>query len=127
MLPSSTKRQTRHFHVVVLQRQPRNVQKSVMHVQSCCFASLILLRFCRSRCRRRRRRRRRCLSSLMSHSVLQRNTRKIYFEEYVRLDVGLPSSIFSGGGTWDESSSCFLAHPQPLSASQKFACGPLIT
>ena len=37
----------------------RNVQKSVRHVQSCCFANLNLLPFCRSRCRRRRR----CLSS----------------------------------------------------------------
>ena len=106
-----------------MQRRLRNVQKSVMHVKSCCFADLILLLFCRSRCRRRRR----CLSSLISSSVLQHNTRKIYFEEYVRLDVGLPSSIFSGGGTGDESSSCFLAHPHPHSASQKFACGPLIT
>ena len=26
------------FHVVVVQEQQRNVQKSVMHVQSCCFA-----------------------------------------------------------------------------------------
>ena len=26
------------FHVVVVQGQQRNVQKSVMHVQSCCFA-----------------------------------------------------------------------------------------
>ena len=106
-----------------MQRRLRNAQKSMMHVQSCCFASLILLFLCRSRCRRRRR----CLSSLISNSVLQHNTRKIYFEEYVRLDVGLPSSIFSGGGTGDESSSCFLAHPHPYSASQKFACRPLIT
>ena len=116
-------REQRHFHVEIAQRRLRNVQKSVMHVQSCCFASLNLLFFCRSRCRRRRR----CLSSLLSHSVLQHNTRKIYFEEYVRLDVGLPSIIFSGGGTGDESSSCFLAHPHPHSASQKFPCRPLIT
>ena len=26
------------FHVVVVQGRQRNVQKSVMHVQSCCFA-----------------------------------------------------------------------------------------
>ena len=32
------KRKIRHFHVVVAQKQERNVQKSVMHVQSCCFA-----------------------------------------------------------------------------------------
>ena len=109
-------REQRHFHVEIAQRRLRNVQKSVMHVPSCCFANLLF--FCRSRCRRRRR----CLSSLISNSVLQHNTRKIYFEEYVRLDVGLPSSIFSGGGTGDESSSCFLAHPPP-----KFACRPLMT
>ena len=40
MFPSSTKREFRHFHVVVGQRRQRNVQKSVMHVQSCCFAFL---------------------------------------------------------------------------------------
>ena len=29
----------RKFHVVVVQPRLRNVQKSVMHVQSCCFAN----------------------------------------------------------------------------------------
>ena len=38
---SSTKREIRHFYVVVVQRLQRNVQKSVMHVQSCCFAKLL--------------------------------------------------------------------------------------
>ena len=33
---SSTKREIRQFHVVVVQRRQRNVQKSMMHVQSCC-------------------------------------------------------------------------------------------
>ena len=33
------------FHVVVVQRRLRNVQKSVMHVQSCCFAYLNFLGF----------------------------------------------------------------------------------
>ena len=69
VFPSSTKREIRHFHVVVVQRRLRNVQKSVMHVQSFCFARPIkpVSFFCRSRCRRRRRRRRRrrCLSSLI--------------------------------------------------------------
>ena len=32
-----TKREIRHFHVVVVQWRLRNVQKSVMHVQNCCF------------------------------------------------------------------------------------------
>ena len=31
-------REIRHFHVVVVQKRERNLQKSVMHVQSCCFA-----------------------------------------------------------------------------------------
>ena len=55
LLPSSTKREIRQFRVVVVQRRQRNVQKNVMHVQSCCFACLNLLLFFRSLyCRRRR-------------------------------------------------------------------------
>ena len=45
MFTSSTKREIRHFHVVVVQGRQRNAQKSVMHVQSCCFANLNLLLF----------------------------------------------------------------------------------
>ena len=45
MFPSSTKREIRLVHVVVVQRRLRNVQKSVMHVQSCCSANLNLLLF----------------------------------------------------------------------------------
>ena len=64
VFPSSTKREIRHFHVVVVQRRQRNVQKSVMYVQSCYFANLNLLVYSgRSRCRCRRRRL--CLSSLL--------------------------------------------------------------
>ena len=37
LFKSSIKREIRHFHVVVLWRRQRNVQKSVMHVQTCCF------------------------------------------------------------------------------------------
>ena len=36
---SSTEHEIRHFPVVVVQRRQGNVQKSVMHVQSCCFAN----------------------------------------------------------------------------------------
>ena len=61
MFPSSTKREIRHFHVVVEQRGQRNVQKSVMHVQSCYLVNLNLLVYCRSRYRRCRR----CLRSLL--------------------------------------------------------------
>ena len=43
----------RKFHVAIVQRWLKNVQKSVMHVQSCCFANINLLLFCCSRCRRR--------------------------------------------------------------------------
>ena len=45
---SSTKHEIRHFHVKVVQRRQRNVQKSMMHVQSCCFVNLNLLIFWRS-------------------------------------------------------------------------------
>ena len=45
VFPSSTKREIRHFHVVVVQRRLRNVQKSVMHVQSCCFPCPNLFHF----------------------------------------------------------------------------------
>ena len=55
---SSTKRETRHFHVL------RNVPKSVMYVQSCCLP-IKPVAFCRFRCRRRRRR----LCSLVKNSV----------------------------------------------------------
>ena len=54
VFPSSTRREIRHFHVVVVQRRQRNVQKRVMHVSSCCFANLNLLLFRRSRSRHRR-------------------------------------------------------------------------
>ena len=64
VFPSSTKCEIRHFHVVVVQHRLRNVQKSVMLLQSCCFVNLNQLLFCRSRCRCRRNRRR-CLSFLL--------------------------------------------------------------
>ena len=40
------------FHVEVVQRRLRNVQKSVVHVHSCCFADINLLLFSRSLSRR---------------------------------------------------------------------------
>ena len=49
VLMPSIKREMRKSHVVVVQRRPRNEQKSVMHVQSCCFANLNLFLFCCSR------------------------------------------------------------------------------
>ena len=59
---SFIKREIGKVLVVVVQWRQRNVQKRVMHVQSCCFANLNLLLFRRSRwCRRRR-----CLRSLVT-------------------------------------------------------------
>ena len=69
LFTSSIKREIRHFLVVVVQWRQRNVQKSVMHVQSCCFANLNLLFFWSSRCRRRRR----ILRSLFSSRIRHRN------------------------------------------------------
>ena len=52
--PHKQAREIRNFQVADLQRRLRNVQKSMMHVQSCCFADINRLLFCRSRCRLRR-------------------------------------------------------------------------
>ena len=79
MFPSSTNREIRHFYVVVVQWLQRNVQKSVMHVQSWCFANLNLLFFCRSRWRRRDS----CLSSLCFLS----NTRSFSLVFWTQWDV----------------------------------------
>ena len=50
-------------------------------MQSCCFADLNLLLFCRSRCRRRRRRR--CLSSHYKQQQLRSGTSRLHIEHYV--------------------------------------------
>ena len=69
--------------VTVVQQQLKNVQKSVMNVQSCCFTTLNLLLFCRSLCRHRR-----CwLSSLLLWSrnfatmVTWRHTSPLYWTQ----------------------------------------------
>ena len=46
----SIKREIRHFYVVVVRQWQRNVQKSMMHVQTCCFFLINLLLFWHSRC-----------------------------------------------------------------------------
>ena len=51
--------ETRKFHVVVVRRRQRNVQKSVMHVHSCCFSKSRPIAFCRC-----------CCSALSSSSLL---------------------------------------------------------
>ena len=43
--PYKQAREIRKFLVADLQRRLRNVQKSVMHVQSCCFADINRLFF----------------------------------------------------------------------------------
>ena len=79
-------REIRKFYVTVVQHRLRNVQKSVMHMQSCCFALIYkpiqcFFFFCRSRCRRRRH----CLSSLLLWSrncatmVTWRHTSPLYY------------------------------------------------
>ena len=47
--PIKRARQIMKFHVAVVQRRLRNIQKRVMHVQSCYFANINLLLFYRSR------------------------------------------------------------------------------
>ena len=42
---TKTKHEIRYFHVAVVQWRQRNVHKSVMHVQGCCFAHLNLFPF----------------------------------------------------------------------------------
>ena len=66
VFPSWKKPEIRHFHVVVVQWWQRNVQKSVMHVQSCYFANLNILVYCRSWCHCRRH----CLSSQLIGALL---------------------------------------------------------
>ena len=50
LFKSSIKREITHFHVVVVQWRQRNVQQSVLPLQSCCFAHLTHCFFWRSRC-----------------------------------------------------------------------------
>ena len=91
LFPSPTKREIGLFHVLVVQRRLRNVQKSVMHVQSCYFANLNLFGFCRSHCRLRRR----CLSSLLYFSKESRGTCWFNYFKMPRLFEGGAFSIES--------------------------------
>ena len=45
MFTSAIKREIRKVHVVIVQWRQSNVQKSVIHLQSCSFVNLILLLF----------------------------------------------------------------------------------
>ena len=66
VFPSLTNCEIGHFHVVVVQWQQRNVQKSMMHIQSCCFANLNQFLFFSSCWHRHRC----CLSSLVMKNLL---------------------------------------------------------
>ena len=72
MFTSPAKREIRRFHVIVVQRRQRNVQTSVLHVQSFCFPNLIQLFFCRSHCHRHLRRG--CLTSVLEVVVVMMTT-----------------------------------------------------
>ena len=56
VFPSSTKREIRHFHVVVVQRRLRNEQKKALCMCRVFFANINLFLFWCSRCHRFRRR-----------------------------------------------------------------------
>ena len=108
---SSEKSEIRQFHVVVVHWRQRNVQKSLMHVQSCCLANLNQLVFCRSRWRRRRR----YLSLLISY------TKRLQFfvTNLSRFVVGsvqyrdhLRSRIICGP-FWGSFAVLFSSHPCP--------------
>ena len=66
-LPSSAKRELRHFHVVVARRRQQNVHVQNARAKLLFYLSSLLL-FCRSRCRRCRR----CLSALISGYLWKR-------------------------------------------------------
>ena len=66
VFPSSTKRENRHFHVVVVQRRQRNAYKNTRCTcKGVIFANLNLLLFCRPRWRHRRL----CLSTLSKYRL----------------------------------------------------------
>ena len=75
MFSSSTKREIRHFQVVVVKGRQSNVQKSVIHPQGCCFANLNLLVFFSHSLWRRHRR---CLSSLMYEVAVAKPNRRAF-------------------------------------------------
>ena len=62
VFPSSTKRKIRHFHVLIMQRRQRNVQKTERDARTKLLFVTGLLPFC---CRNRRR----CFRSLIKRGV----------------------------------------------------------
>ena len=126
MFPSLKNVKKRHSHVVVMQRQLTNVQKSIMHVQSCCFANLNPLLSCRTLCHRRHH----CLSTLLAPISKARDCRynKTPFNtdteggtesvllNGVSVKWGLTPGVGRGGGTWVNVCWVYatgLSKPQP--------------
>ena len=85
-----------------MQRQLTNVQKSIMHVQSCCFANLNPLLSCRTLCRHLHH----CLSTLLAPISKARDCRYNKTPFNTDTEGGTESIIFyssqipgGGGGT----------------------------
>ena len=123
MFPSLKNVKKRHSHVVVMQRQLTNVQKSIMHVQSCCFANLNPLLSCRTLCRRRHH----CLSTLLAPISKARDCRYNKTPFNTDTEGGTESVLLNGvsvkwgltpgvGGTWVNVCWVYatgLSKPQP--------------
>ena len=90
----------RHSHVVVMQRQLTNVQKSIMHVQSCCFANLNPLLSCRTLCRHRHH----CLSTLLAPISKARDCRYNKTPFNTDTEGGTESVLLNGVSVNRESS-----------------------
>ena len=110
---SSTKREIMHFHVLDVQWRQRNVGKSVMHVQGCCFVNLNLgiLLFCRFRWRHHRRR---CLSSVITSYRRLISRSRIWFKMTSHfLNVLLQKLISSHYYIISNGHSLYLWQPNP--------------
>ena len=110
---SSTKREIMHFHVLDVQWRKRNVGKSVMHVQGCCFVNLNLglLLFCRFRWRHHRRR---CLSSVITSYRRLISRSRIWFKMTSHfLNVLLQKLISSHYYIISNGHSLYLWQPNP--------------
>ena len=109
---SSTKREIMHFHVLDVQWRQRNLGKSVMHVQGCCFVNLNLglLLFCRFRWRHRRR----CLSFVITSYRRLISRSRIWFKMTSHfLNVLLQKLISSHYYIISNGHSLYLWQPNP--------------
>ena len=105
-LHHKTARKIRKFHEAVVQRRLRIVQKSVRHVQSCCFAKINLLLFCCFLCCR-------CLllwSRNFATMVTWRHTSPLYSS----IDERGETAVFAGYAWADLGGECRGCAPPPL-------------